>query len=239
MASMTQSVGITLINPRTTPGGSNVPETSRLNLPRFELSGGRHHGTITRQVAAILSHCERRIMLHVYMAVFWFVLGAVILVVHATSPEAPMRSIGDTGVSPGWFCIALGLFNTLRFWTNRYFAVVLFIVGCGLIVYHYADSDAAARLGIGATGISPGWFLILLAGYILLRSLTNRKAAGHCDVEESSLQRHVERRRSGMPDTCEPEYHPELDFSNRPTAGNAATNRGKDDQSLREEGGFR
>jgi len=152
-------------------------------------------------------------MLNVYMAVFWFVLGVVIIVVHYTTPDAPMRSIGNTGISPGWFCIFLGLFNTMRWWTSRYMAALLFVVGCGLIVYHYANENAPLR-SIGNSGISPGWFCLLLSAYVMLRWYTSRSdRAAHGEPLDSLPP--VDKRNYGTLKAGSPEYNPELDFTDR------------------------
>jgi TRAP-type C4-dicarboxylate transport system permease small subunit len=57
-------------------------------------------------------------MLHLLMAACWLVLGAFLLSWQWSNPNSPV-SIGSTGIPLGWFCVALAVYNLLRWWLNR------------------------------------------------------------------------------------------------------------------------
>jgi hypothetical protein len=55
------------------------------------------------------------------LAVFWFVVGGVVLAWHWIDPTAPFSklfgSVLGTGISVGWLGILMGFFNLARWWS--------------------------------------------------------------------------------------------------------------------------
>jgi hypothetical protein len=58
-------------------------------------------------------------MLHLLMAACWLILGGVLLAWQGSNPAVPSTSIWGTGISLGWFAIAMALYNLLRWWLGR------------------------------------------------------------------------------------------------------------------------
>jgi hypothetical protein len=61
--------------------------------------------------------------LNLPLAVFWLVLGVAMLLWHASTPDALGRNILGTGLSAGWLCLLLGLYNLVRWWSIRSYAI--------------------------------------------------------------------------------------------------------------------
>ena len=58
-------------------------------------------------------------MLRLLLAACWLILGGVLLAWPWSNAANPSPSIGGTGISLGWFGIAMGLYNLLRWWLGR------------------------------------------------------------------------------------------------------------------------
>jgi hypothetical protein len=58
-------------------------------------------------------------MLRLLLAACWLLLGGVLLSWQAASAADSSPSILGTGVSLGWFAIAMALYNLLRWWLSR------------------------------------------------------------------------------------------------------------------------
>lgn len=60
--------------------------------------------------------------MHLAMALFWLVVGAGILLWPYLHPDGGRLEIGNTGVSFGWFAVALSVYNLLRWqlWRAHY-----------------------------------------------------------------------------------------------------------------------
>lgn len=56
------------------------------------------------------------------MAVFWVILGVPMVIYHWLHPGAAFDNILGTGISAGWLCIVLGLYNVARWWSARSYA---------------------------------------------------------------------------------------------------------------------
>jgi hypothetical protein len=58
-------------------------------------------------------------MVNLGMAVCWLILGAVLLAYRWSDPTNRSLSIWGTGISLGWFAIAMALYNLLRWFLGR------------------------------------------------------------------------------------------------------------------------
>jgi hypothetical protein len=52
-------------------------------------------------------------------AVFWFVVGAGLLIWQALHPGNPFLVIRGTQISFGWLALAFAVYNLFRWWSNR------------------------------------------------------------------------------------------------------------------------
>jgi hypothetical protein len=57
--------------------------------------------------------------LNLFLAVFWLVLGAGLVVWHWLDPQSQFLRIRGTDWSPGWFGIVLALYNLVRWYSIR------------------------------------------------------------------------------------------------------------------------
>ena len=53
------------------------------------------------------------------LAVVWLAVGVLLLVWQWYDPNAPSRSILNTGISWGWLALLLALYNLVRWWAGR------------------------------------------------------------------------------------------------------------------------
>jgi hypothetical protein len=58
--------------------------------------------------------------LHLFLAVFWLVLGAALLIAPKIHPDMPEFRVWGTGLPIGWVAVFLSIYNLLR-WSVWYF----------------------------------------------------------------------------------------------------------------------
>src|SRR5262245_40455026 len=94
---------------------------------------------------------------------------------------------------------------------NLFLALFWLILGLALLAWDWA-SPTGPRLTIPGTGISSGWFALVLALYNLARWEAARAAAR----EREATLRAIERRRAPEREWLTPPPDPNFNFSERP-----------------------
>jgi hypothetical protein len=69
-----------------------------------------------------------------FLGLLWLFLAAFFFLWSWWFPNQPAFSIGNTGISVGWACVVLGLYNFLRWWFSR-----------SALARRRAQAEAAAR----------------------------------------------------------------------------------------------
>jgi hypothetical protein len=54
-----------------------------------------------------------------FFGILWLLVAAFIFLWPWYFPDRPTLAIGSTGISVGWGCVVLGLFNLVRWWIGR------------------------------------------------------------------------------------------------------------------------
>lgn len=57
--------------------------------------------------------------MNLFLAFFWLILAAVLLGMEWLSPGQPRYRIWGTNISIGWVALILGVYNLVRWWSNR------------------------------------------------------------------------------------------------------------------------
>lgn len=58
-------------------------------------------------------------VLYLWMAIFWFVIGTGLIGWHWMHPEGPFLDLLGTGISIGWFALFMALYDLARWWSAR------------------------------------------------------------------------------------------------------------------------
>jgi hypothetical protein len=69
-----------------------------------------------------------------FFGLLWLLLAAFFFLWPWYFPDRPNFMIGNTGISVGWACVVLGLFNLVRWWIGR-----------SALARRRAQAEAAAR----------------------------------------------------------------------------------------------
>src|SRR5919108_2469712 len=99
----------------------NLRETGPKNLRGIL----RETGEKIKQKVAVRVFRRRHIggrgqpMVNLLMALCWFAVGCLLLTWHALHPERRILTIGNTGISIGWFALLLAAYNLARWWSIR------------------------------------------------------------------------------------------------------------------------
>jgi hypothetical protein len=57
--------------------------------------------------------------LNLFMAIFWMVLGAGLVIYHALFPGETFLRLRWTDLSPGWLILVLAIWNIIRWWSAK------------------------------------------------------------------------------------------------------------------------
>src|SRR5947209_20109952 len=60
-----------------------------------------------------------RVFLYLLMMCVWAVVGVGVLLWAWLAPNADQPAVRWTGLSAGWLCLALALYNLVRWWSSR------------------------------------------------------------------------------------------------------------------------
>ncbi len=117
---------------------------------------------------------------NLFLGLLWL-LGAVLLFAHEWLGGRAFRiPVGNSSITPAWVMLFLAVYNFMRWGSNRWRWVGLFVgVVCllcsvVLLAYDRFMGEAMLRIRLGHVSISLGWLVMILAVYNLLRWWSSR-----------------------------------------------------------------